>query len=201
MSSFTNTNVLIDTNTSFNKESPQSNYSSNSSNTSQTSSSNDISISKFIYSISQVLHNIITQNKMNDRGSTQRPNNRFHTTKVPQISIYDYLLRIKTYSQLEDTTLIISLILIDRFVQQSNISLNYNNIHRILFTAVLLSIKYNEDNIFTNNYYAEIAGVSVKELFNLENDFLSLVNFNLYIDPTLFAQYNLYLNNIITKYS
>lgn len=200
MSSLTNTNALIDTNASFNKESPQSNYSSNSSNTSQSSSSNDIFISKLIYSISQVLHNIITQNKTNNNNNIQRHNNSFYSTKVPQISIYDYLLRIKTYSQLEDTTLIISLILIDRFVQQSNIQLSYNNIHRILFTAVLISIKYNEDNIFTNNYYAEIAGVSVKELFTLENDFLSLVNFNLYIEPILFAQYNLYLNNIITKY-
>lgn len=200
MSSLTNTNALIDTNASFNKESPQSNYSSNSSNTSQSSSSNDIFISKLVYLISQVLHNIITQNKTNNNNNIQRHNNSFHSTKVPQISIYDYLLRIKTYSQLEDTTLIISLILIDRFVQQSNIQLSYNNIHRILFTAVLISIKYNEDNIFTNNYYAEIAGVSVKELFTLENDFLSLVNFNLYIEPTLFAQYNLYLNNIITKY-
>ena len=200
MSSLTNTNVLIDTNTSFNKESPQSNYSSNSSNTSQSSSSNDISISKLIYSISQALHNVITQNKTNNNNNIQRSNNRFHATKVPQISIYDYLLRIKTYSQLEDTTLIVSLILIDRFVQQSNIPLSYNNIHRILFTAVLISIKYNEDSIFTNNYYADIAGVSVKELFNLENDFLYFLNFNLYIDPTLFAQYNLYLNNIITKY-
>ena len=91
--------------------------------------SNNFSISKLIYSISQTLHSIINNNKTD---SEQRLN-RFHATKVPQISIYDYLIRIKTYSQLEDNTFIMPLILIDRFIQRSKIPLSYYNIHRILF--------------------------------------------------------------------
>ena len=196
MSSFDdNHNVIINTNASFDKDSPQSNYSSCSSNSSQISF-NNFSISKLIYSISQTLHNIINQNKTNN----EQRLSRFHSTEIPEISIYDYLIRIKTYSQLEDNTLIMSLILIDRFVQKSNIPLSYYNLHRILFTAVLISIKYHEDCIFDNNYYAEIAGVSMKELFYLESDFLCLLDFKLYIDSYLFDQYNVYLNNIITKY-
>ena len=85
--------------------------------------------------------------------------------------------------------MIIALIYIDRLSENKNIKLSIYNVHRILFTAVLLAIKYNEDEIYENNIFAEIFGVSNKELNNLESEFLDLIEFNLFITKKIFQLY------------
>ena len=119
----------------------------------------------------------------------------FNANFIPNISVEKYLIRIQTYGNMEKSTLIISLILIDRLCQISNLTLTYYNIHRILFTAILISIKYNEDSYYENKYYAEIAGVKLKELQLLEYNFVSLLQFNLFIQDELYKKYQLYLDN------
>ena len=117
----------------------------------------------------------------------------FSAKDPPQISILDYLNRIKYYSQIENNTLICSLIYIDKLCTLSEIVLTELNIHRILFTAILLSIKYNEDLIYKMDYYSKIAGVSLKELKKLESEFVSKINFELYINEKDFEKYREYL--------
>ena len=119
----------------------------------------------------------------------------FNANLIPKISVIKYLIRIQTYANMEKSTLIISLILIDRLCQISNLTLTYYNIHRILFTAILISIKYNEDSYYDNKYYAKIAGVKLKELQILEYSFVSLLQFNLFIQDGLYKKYQLYLDN------
>ncbi len=63
------------------------------------------------------------------------------------------------------------------------------NIHRIMFIAILISIKYNEDNVFKNDYYAKVAGVNLNEINKMEFEFINLLNFNVYIDPDVFKNY------------
>ena len=152
-----------------------------------------------IKAISQTLESILQNNK-------QLPNFKeilksqakmvFSANFIPNISIEDYLIRIQTYSNIEKSTLIISLILIDRLCQLSNLTLTYHNIHRIIFSAILVSIKYNEDTYYDNKYYAQIAGVTVKELKILEYSFLSMVHFKLFIQEELYDKYIHYLDNI-----
>ena len=107
---------------------------------------------------------------------------------VPNISIYEYLKRIVKYTNVEQSTLIIALIYIDR-ICQNNYFINEHNIHKLLFTSILIAIKYNEDDFYKNDYYAQIAGVGVKELFRMEEEFLALIYFTLYINEKVFEQY------------
>ena len=113
----------------------------------------------------------------------------FNSNIIPNVSLLDYLLRIQTYANIEKSTLIISLIYIDRLCNKANITLTYYNIHRILFSAILLSIKYNEDNIYDNNYYALIAGVKAKELKILEYNFSKMINCTFYINEEDYEKY------------
>ena len=115
-------------------------------------------------------------------------NSVFNCTLVPQISLYDYLSRIVKYTNIEKSTLIISLIYIDRICQR-NFYINEHNIHKVLFASILVSIKYNEDDFYKNNYYSQIAGVSVKELFRMESDFLALIDFTLFVNDDLYEKY------------
>ena len=139
--------------------------------------------------ISKVLEKIINNNKINKRYKLRR--DIFTGKSLPKITLIDYINRIITYSDSEMNTLICSLIYIDRINKIK--AINEFNIHRIFFTAVLVAIKYNEDIIFNNDYYSQVAGVKLNEINKMELEFISLLDFNLYIDPEEFGSYKQFI--------
>ena len=151
-----------------------------------------------IKSISNTLITILEDNKKsNNYKEIIKKQNKmiFSSNSIPNISINDYLIRIQTYSEIEKSTLIISLILIDHTCKKSGLVLNYYNIHRLLFGAILVSIKYNEDAYYDNKFYSEIAGVKAKELKLLEYNFTKMINFRFFVSDEIFEKYKQYLDN------
>ena len=120
----------------------------------------------------------------------------FNSNLYLNISLYDYIIRIQKYSFIEKSTLVLALIYIDRFCKLGKIMLTYYNIHRIIFIAVLIAIKYNEDKFFQNDYYSKIAGIPIYELKKLEYTFFCMCDFNMYISDETFDKYNKFLNNM-----
>jgi len=62
--------------------------------------------------------------------------------------------------------------------------------------SILTAIKYNEDMYYDNEYYAKIAGISSKELKNMELEYLKLIKFELYVIKSKFDKYKNYFNEI-----
>ena len=165
-------------------------------NQSQKEDEHEIKNINLIQAISEILTKLIEQNKKQENYKEiilKQKNMIFSANSIPKISIYDYLIRINKYSEIETSTLICSLILIDHISQSSDIILTYYNIHRIIFAAVLASIKYNEDSFYDNKFYAEIAGVKFKELKMIEYTFLELIDFNMFIKTEEYEEYKNYL--------
>ena len=88
----------------------------------------------------------------------------FYLSFIPPISLYDYIKEIMEQTKMNISTLIISIIYIDRFCHKNKYILTLNNIYRILLSTILLSIKFNQDNIISNKNYSEIAHVSIEDL-------------------------------------
>ena len=61
---------------------------------------------------------------------------------------------------------------------------------------MLVSIKYNEDEYFSNKFYAKVGGISVKDLDFLEYAFLTLIDFQLFVDEELYNKYSNYILSI-----
>ena len=89
---------------------------------------------KYIDIISEILEEIINESAalMNDNENFEiNPLiNVFICKKPPRISIKNYLKRLMKYSKIEPSTIIISLIYIDKICENSNIQLTNLNIHR-----------------------------------------------------------------------
>ena len=147
---------------------------------------------KMIKSISYILSEMININKTNKNDNTI--NDIFNPKKIPNISISDYLNRIIEYTNIEENTLICALIYIDSISNKKKITIS--NIYKILFSAVLISIKFNEDEIYPNNFYAKIAGVPNEELLQMEHEFLILINFNLLIDEKKYSSLKFAIENL-----
>ena len=151
---------------------------------------NDFSV---IQHISSVLNDFITKNETenDEKNSSFYDDSIFVCKNIPDISIENYLNRVQKYTKLEDSTLIIALIYTDRVLGNKNIKLSKHNIFKILLTAILIAIKYNEDEIYDNYYFAKIFGVKITELNKLESEFLDLIGFELFISKKeLLLYYN-----------
>ena len=142
--------------------------------------------------IADTISTIVSKSKTYNKH--KKDNSLFTHKNIPKISLYDYLFRIQKYAEIENSTIIIALIYIDRICNKKGIILTKYNIHRILFTSILISIKYNEDIIYNTSFYSKIAGVPVKELTFLEKEFLNIIDFELYVSDTLYQKYYNFLN-------
>ena len=60
----------------------------------------------------------------------------------------------------------------------------------MILAALILAIKYNEDDYYSNEYYAKVGGIALKELNELENSILVLLDFLIFIDDSTYEKYN-----------
>ena len=113
----------------------------------------------------------------------------FNAKKVPAMGLEDYMKRIVKYSQLHASTLILAVVYIDRICDLKKYNLSFNNIHRVVLSAILVSIKYNEDDFYKNTQYAKIGGISLKEINALEYEFCSLIDFSFFVTYSTYRKY------------
>jgi hypothetical protein len=150
-----------------------------------------ISEDKKKYIIKSVINNlkeIIKENIQNN----QMPyviKDKFYYSHIPEISIDDYINRIFKSTKMNISSLILSIIYIDRFCEINRYVLCMNNIHRLLLTACLLSIKFNEDINISPKYYAEVAGIPVYDLNNLEIYLCVKLKFSLFVSCDIYQNY------------
>ncbi len=148
---------------------------------------------KIISSIAINLEEIINDNYINYRNIFVQKDN-FFTNFLPCISIEDYLKRLFYYTKINISTLILAIVYIDNFCELNGYILTLNNIYRMIMTSCLLSIKFNEDIIFGNSFYAKVGNFSVELLNALEYEFYVKMNFQLLVNHDYYKKYYNYLS-------
>ena len=157
-------------------------------------SKDDFSLVKTIEIISDLLNYICEENK--DKSEIINKNIiPFMTKNIPSMSIKDYLLRLSQFTKMSESTIIIILIYIDRISNINNFRLTYKNIYKLILSAMVVAIKYNEDLFYSSAIYAKLGGLSVSELNYLEFQFLILIKFSLFIENDLYDKYK---NNLLS---
>ena len=58
--------------------------------------------------------------------------------------------------------------------------------------SIYIAYTYNEDCTYDNKYLALVSGLSKTEMVTLEEDFLELINFKLFVTEEIFEQYKKY---------
>jgi hypothetical protein len=146
---------------------------------------------QLIFKVSNLLQRILIEND----SPHFKVANPFRVTFQPSISIQKYIKRIAIYSALEESTIIISLIFLDRICKMNSLQIDKLSIHRLTMTSILIAIKVNEDRYFSNNQYARIVGLGLKEINRLEQDFLKLIRYTLFVSIQEFSDYQRLVQN------
>ena len=131
---------------------------------------------KTIEIISDLLNNICEENKVKSENISKKIK-PFMIKNIPSMSIKDYLIRLSQFTKMNESTIILILIYIDRICNINNFRLSYRNIYKLILSSMIVAIKYNEDNFYSSEIYAKLGGLSVHELNYLEFQFLILIKF------------------------
>ena len=60
---------------------------------------------------------------------------------------------------------------------------------RLIISAIVIAVKYNEDYYYNNEFYSKVGGITCKELNKLEVEMLSLIEFNLHVETEIYERY------------
>ena len=145
-----------------------------------------------IQKVSELLQDICDENK-NETNLFYKPLECFYSRSIPLISIKDYLEYIYKYTKVNSSTIILTLIYIDRICNMNKFKISYYNIHKLILAAMILAIKYNEDEIYSFKFYAKVWSVTLNEICSYEYNFLSLIKYNLFVTEELFHKYSDYI--------
>ena len=157
----------------------------------------------FLKSIFITLMDVISNNHFKDSYNHKlkvQSKQQFTSKKIQKISLGDYLSRIIKYTKIDNSTLIMALIYTDRFCKNNKIFLTEFNVQWILFSAIIIAIKYNEDKYYSDLYYTKIGGLKLKKLNKLEMKFLIWISFKLFIDLKDYEKYETILCSNLNEF-
>lgn len=98
--------------------------------------------------------------------------------------IEEYAERLKSYFLCSDECHVLGLVYIERILERdSSFLITELNVHRILLVATVIAAKFQDDEVYSNRYYARVGGVSCKELQALEADFLVRIGWRAHVTP------------------
>uniref|UniRef100_A0A7S3EBB6 Cyclin n=1 Tax=Rhodosorus marinus TaxID=101924 RepID=A0A7S3EBB6_9RHOD len=111
------------------------------------------------------------------------------------ISIESYVQRLYKYMDCSDGVFITALVYLDRLeIANRNNRLTPENVHRLFATAVLLAVKYQDDKIFDNSYYAMVFGFSnLAEANHYEATMLCFLDFRMNVSEKEYLLYKTHL--------
>ena len=139
------------------------------------------------------LKDIIEENKQQGRNKNIF-RDIFYLEQIPSITLEKYIRHIVKYTQMNISTLILSVIYIDLFCERFKYVLTLNNIYRLIIIAIYISLKYNEDIFVNTKTYAAIAGVTPDDLKNMEFQMCVALDFSFFVKSDYYQQYFVYFS-------
>ena len=114
----------------------------------------------------------------------------FESATCRYLSASAYLKRIMNYSCCSECCAVVGLLYLQRLKQRvQTLRLTSNNLQRLLLTSVMVAAKFLDDMYFSNKHWAQIGGLSLKEVNALEMIFLFRLNFDLQMTRETYEEY------------
>ena len=120
-------------------------------------------------------------------------------SKILDISIYNYIYFIYTYLNLELSSIILTLISINRFLEINKDHLSKNNFYKLFITSCFLNSKINEEPSFNYDFYAKAGRIDKDELIFLENEYFKMIDYKLFVNDDIYQRYYDFIKERIIK--
>ena len=126
--------------------------------------------------------------KSTNLSSNEDNNSNSFVAKEDKFTLTDCLYLWVEQLEFEENLLILTMMNIDKILSKEFI-LSVSNVKNVLFTCMVITQKYYEDENFTDKDYSKIINIDSNELIQMEIEFLSLIDFSLHISDEEFNKY------------
>ncbi|GLJ18716.1 hypothetical protein SUGI_0333930 [Cryptomeria japonica] len=114
----------------------------------------------------------------------------FSSLQVPAMNLHKYLERMFKYVRCSPSAFVVAYAYIDRLILNNpNFRLTSLNIHRLTITTVMVATKFLDDLHYSNDYFAKVGGLTLREMNILEVEFLFMMRFRLQVTVSVFESY------------
>jgi hypothetical protein len=130
-------------------------------------------------------------------GEELEPPSPFHSKSPSKVGIDFYLARIHNFFQCSDTCFVLALVYMDRIARRKQeMKVSARCCHRLLLTSLVVATKFNDDEEhFSNAFYAKVGGLSPVDLLDLEVRFCEMLDWTLDVEPLEYARYSKLLHS------
>jgi len=145
-------------------------------------------------------HVFIRLCKRNDPASNsgKRSHCGFSSIQTFPMKIKPYLNWIANCTKCSNESLIFSLIYIDNLIAKNpRFMVTSQNVQCVALTSIVIAVKFHDDHIYKNSFYAKIGGVSSTDLMLLEMLFLHEIEFKLFVEKSLYRKYHRSLKKVV----
>lgn len=80
-----------------------------------------------------------------------------------------------------ESCFVVMAVYFERLMQKHSSLVNENNLLRLIFASGMIAIKVQEDFSYKNSYFAQVSGISSKEINYLEIHFLDWIEYKLFV--------------------
>ena len=98
-----------------------------------------------------------------------------------------------------ENLLVLAMMNMDKILASPEFILTENNVKNVLFTCMIITQKYYEDENFNDKDYSKLVKIDVNDVIKMEVEFLSLINFSLHIPEEEFFKYQKSLEDVWKK--
>ena len=141
-----------------------------------------------IMSLSSLIDDIIKKN-LNKKIKSKKTIFYSENSKIPEISFFSYIYYIYSSLNLHFSTILLTLISIQRLLIRTKDQLSKNNFYKLFITSCLLNSKLNEECPYNCEIYSMIGKIDINELINLEREFFKMLDYKLYVNEEIYRRY------------
>ena len=122
-----------------------------------------------------------------------------NNAKYDKFSLAQYLYYWTDELNLNENLLFLMTMNLDKILESQKIILSEKNVENVLYTCMIITQKFYEDDSFSDKDYSKLKKVDIDELINMQIELLNLIDYSLLIDEADLSRYKERMNQICQK--
>ena len=122
-----------------------------------------------------------------------------NNAKYDKLSLAQYLYYWTDKLNLNENLLFLMTMNLDKILESQKIILSEKNVENVLYTCMIITQKFYEDDSFSDKDYSKLKKVDIDELINMQIELLKFIDYSLLIDEADLSRYKERMNQICQK--
>ena len=122
-----------------------------------------------------------------------------NNAKYDKLSLAQYLYYWTDKLNLNENLLLLMTMNLDKILESQKIILSEKNVENVLYTCMIITQKFYEDDSFSDKDYSKLKKLDIDELINMQIELLKFIDYSLLIDEDDLLRYKKRMNQICQK--